>query len=141
VTPVVKDAADEFKRLRDLLGGNKRMVELLGIVFATIKIAEFTSKVGLLKTRLTELKKVGPIAIVIALELVPRSSKGQKALDAAGIGFLGHIPVIGSLRRRRRRSATRLVLRSARTASRRPRRRVAADRRHSRTRRRSARRS
>lgn len=37
------------------------------------------------------------VTVGILLSLIPKTSKGQQALDSAGLGFLGHVPVIGGL--------------------------------------------
>jgi TP901 family phage tail tape measure protein len=52
-------------------------------------------KVGLLRGALLTLSRMGPLQLAIALSFVPGSSKGQKALDQAGVGFLGQLPFIG----------------------------------------------
>lgn len=84
------------------LGGWKHTIEaIVALKFASMVsgwarpiLAASTAAGGLLG-RLRALT-LSPWTIAIVLSFVHPSSKGQQALDKAGIGFLGHIPILGA---------------------------------------------
>jgi hypothetical protein len=68
--------------LKTLIG-----TETAGLIGAEAESASLLTKLRLLTAK--------PWVIAIALSAIPQNSKGQSALDKAGIGFLGRLPVIG----------------------------------------------
>jgi hypothetical protein len=117
IVSVVKPAAEGFKALGDAVGGTQNEIKLLVEAFAAFKFAKLLQGFGLVggsiktvgaeagtaaarvKTLNTNLLSLAgkTFAAALLLDIIPRSSKGQKELDKKGLGFLGHLPVVGGV--------------------------------------------
>jgi hypothetical protein len=109
----IKSFASGANDVAGALGGWKHVIEaVIGLKFAAV-LAGWTGSLkaligaeaagGLLGAEAASTGLLGkmrllvakPWVVAIALSFIPPDAKGQKALDRAGIGFLGHLPIIG----------------------------------------------
>jgi hypothetical protein len=113
LTGILKTGRTAFDDIDKATGGFEKTLELLvALKFAPIVLGWTTemiafagasalgaasSESSLLLGTLGKLKALGPLALVIALDIIPTSSAGQSVLNKAGIGFLGHVPLLGGL--------------------------------------------
>lgn len=120
VNQITKAIAPLLSLLDRLVGGVKgwqTIIDSLAVVWvarfammrlATVNLATETSIAGarlrLLQTGLAGLAgKIFTVGLI--LSIIPRSSAGQNDLNQAGVGFLGHLPVVGSLAQQEARLA------------------------------------
>lgn len=116
---VVKEFADVYKGFADIVGGDRNAVKILADAFLLLytrsKLIEWgviasgeklvgdsaltaSGKVGGLAGALGRLKNLGPIAIAIALDFIPKakdSTHPDSLLNSPGGKFLSGIPIFG----------------------------------------------